>query len=126
MATQQGSPGAEADASFTKARDRFLECLAKSDREQYATCASPNELISQVQKFANFKDNCPRFTHAIKCITTFCNRLEPYFDTVGIFVQSHPESAAIAWGALASNFGGFFQKLTSMLSEIAAEQLVSN
>ncbi|KAH7146235.1 hypothetical protein EDB81DRAFT_934139 [Dactylonectria macrodidyma] len=124
MATQQDSSDPRADTSFTKARDRFLECLAKSDRDQYATCSSPNALIDEVRKFANFKDKCPRSARAVKCITTFCNRLEPYFETIGIFIQSHPEFAALAWGALtsdgqlASNFDGFFQKLTSMLSEI--------
>ncbi|RSL87483.1 hypothetical protein CDV31_016241 [Fusarium ambrosium] len=108
MAMQHGSPGPGADNTFAKARDQFLECLAKSDRTQYATCTSPDALIGE----------------AVQCVRTFSNRLEPYFATIGVFVQSHPEFAAVAWGAvrlilkLASNFGGFFQKLTSMLSEI--------
>jgi hypothetical protein len=33
-------------------------------------------------------------------ISAVNNSLRPYFDTTGIFVQSHPEYAAIMWGTL--------------------------
>jgi hypothetical protein len=77
-------------------------------------------------------------------IKTFSSRLQPYFDILNIVVQSHPEWAAIAWGAirlvlqvsernfrtgpdlgdcdllliilkLASNFISFFDKLGEIL-----------
>jgi hypothetical protein len=32
-------------------------------------------------------------------LTAFSDSLKHYFDVIGILVQSHPEYAALAWGA---------------------------
>jgi hypothetical protein len=39
-------------------------------------------------------------TKCCKGINSIANRLSPFFDIAGLFVSSHPEFAALAWGSL--------------------------
>jgi hypothetical protein len=92
------------------------------------------------------KQQKTRLSRVLNCIQKFNERIEPYFQVVGIFVQSNPEYAAIFWGSLrlllqvyipitltqekqladfiyaqlVDNFSGFFDKLLHILLEISA------
>ena len=35
----------------------------------------------------------------VASVKSFSDALEPYFESLGILVQSHPEYAALVWGA---------------------------
>ncbi|XXG95139.1 hypothetical protein Hte_001399 [Hypoxylon texense] len=57
-------------------------------------------------------------------ISSLASCLRPYFQVIDIFVSSHPEFAALVWGALrlvfqlAGNFGTFFDKLTQLFGRL--------
>ena len=55
-------------------------------------------------------------------LNAFCRRIEalsislsPFFDTIGIFVSSKPEIAALAWGAIRMLFLVNSRKLNNVL-----------
>ena len=89
----------------------------------FTKCPSAEALIGDVEKMRGAKRHVHN-NQALAIISDLGNLLEPYFDTIGIFVQSHPEYAAIVWGAfrlvfkLADNYESFFHKLTKTLNRI--------
>jgi hypothetical protein len=64
----------------------------------FTGCRSADELIGYVGDLEILKKS--RKSHALlRRIAAFSNNLGHYFDVIGILVQSHPEYAALAWGA---------------------------
>ncbi|KAI1125886.1 hypothetical protein F5Y10DRAFT_294264 [Nemania abortiva] len=112
---------------FSKARDTFLASVSASERSLYAKCLSAGELLKQLESFAHFKKDRARWSKCFNRIKRFADHLEPYFEVVGIFVSSHPEWTAIAWGALrlvlqlAGNFGSHFEKFSQILEELCGQ-----
>lgn len=112
---------------FREAHDHFVASLSPKDRDLYSRCDSAQEFLAEVQKFEAVSGNRLRGRGLIARIKSFSDRLEPYFDAIGIIVQARPEYAAFVWGTvrmvlqLASNFISFFEKLASTLEELAAQ-----
>ncbi|KAF2183589.1 hypothetical protein K469DRAFT_784815 [Zopfia rhizophila CBS 207.26] len=117
----------EDDAVFIEARDAFVASLQPSERERFARCGSAQQLIHEIKLFESLSRKPSLLKRVISKIDTLNQMLSPYFDSIGFFVQSHPEFAAIAWGAirlalqLASNFSSFFEKLIHTLEQLAAQ-----
>src|SRR5690349_20503597 len=85
---------------FSEARDLFLGDLSDKERSLYSNCQSAEVLLSDLRSFAVFKHNHARWSQVFDRLKTFTDRLEPYFEIIGIFIQSNPEWTAIAWGAI--------------------------
>lgn len=98
LATNSPPPINENDI-FTDVRDQFLSSLSISEQAQFAKCTSAAQLIKDIENFEAVKKH-PRLKKCIKKIEKFGNSLQPYFKVVDTFVSSHPEWAAIAWGAI--------------------------
>lgn len=84
---------------FEQARDQFLESLPASEQASFTKCASAEVLVADVGKLGLERKDRLWGKRLIGCIAAFGDTLEPYFKVIGIFVQSHPEFAAIVWGA---------------------------
>jgi hypothetical protein len=126
---------------FEEALDQFRASLAPQEQSIFTPCSSPEELIRHVENLDSIKKIQKRGAF-MRRVKIFSDSLRHYFDVIGILVQSHPEYAALAWGAfrlvlqvrrlisgtytnsahtiqLASNFGEFFDKLTNTLLRLA-------
>jgi hypothetical protein len=84
---------------FRAASQSFLNSLPPKERAQFEHCYSSDDLLKSIGKVAADKGEGRLRVH-LKKVRLFSERLEPYFETIGIIVQSHPEFAALAWGAL--------------------------
>ncbi|OCL09419.1 hypothetical protein AOQ84DRAFT_375857 [Glonium stellatum] len=110
---------------FTEARDQFLASLSPEEHRLFSKCSSADDLIEAIGKFDTTKEKRWLQKHLSK-VSTLCKKLTPYFDVIGVFVQSQ-EFASIAWGAirlilqLANNYVSFFEKLANTLERIALE-----
>ncbi|KAM3064767.1 hypothetical protein ACMFMF_011762 [Clarireedia jacksonii] len=68
-----------------------------------------------------------RLLKACEKIQYFSKAMSPFFKITDIFVSSHPDWAAIVWGAirlvfqLSMNFAGFFERLADMFDELRRE-----
>ncbi|KAK8123233.1 hypothetical protein PG984_011903 [Apiospora sp. TS-2023a] len=125
LASDGSTPG-QPSAVFKAAKEGFLDTLSTAERSQFsALCdkASPEQLLDSLTPFSRrFKKE--RWGKAFEKIQGFTEALEPYFDVVNIVISSHPELAAIVWGAfrlvlqMAGNFSSFFEKLADLLTDL--------
>ncbi|PSN59982.1 hypothetical protein BS50DRAFT_681838 [Corynespora cassiicola Philippines] len=109
---------------FKNAIAKFQASLAPNEQSLFSKCASADELHDTVRNFGIIK-KISDSNRVLKRVRDFNRSLGHYFAVIGILVQSHPEFAALAWGAarlalqLASNFHEFFDKLTKTLERLA-------
>ena len=86
---------------FEEAYSQFLQCLPERERHLYSPRATPQDVLDGLKKL-EIVTKCQQ-RHGltvIKRIEQFHDRLRPYFETVGIFIQSNPQYSALVWGAL--------------------------
>jgi hypothetical protein len=114
------------ESIFDSATKRFEEDLPAQERTLYKRLDGPKQLVSSIEEHVSHlkTKNESRLLQACKKIYRLSNAIVPYFQIIGIFVSSHPDLAAIIWGALSlvfqlsSQFVEFFERLTDMLQEI--------
>jgi hypothetical protein len=88
--------------AFDDALERFLETLSTDERMLYSPCSSADELLEGLRKLDVISKRSQkrvggRLTKGIKKLN---DCLQPYFEVVGIFIQSNPQYTALVWGAL--------------------------
>ena len=92
--------GCDEGAVFKHARDHFCQRLSGKDREVFAQISTSSELLDDFKKLqATFKDG-QRWTKIFSAVKACNDVLQPYFKIVEIIIQSHPEWAAVVWGAI--------------------------
>ena len=91
-------PANGSEALFAQVRDTFLESLSNQERARFTNCSSPEDLVASVRNFSLPFEKGKR-NKIIQFVKSFTERLAPYFEVLGTIVQSHPDWAAIAWGA---------------------------
>jgi hypothetical protein len=92
------NPPAGPETLFRDAKDSFLLGLTQQEQTQFSTCSSPEELINSLGPFT-LRFEKGRRNRIIQSIKIFTENLQPYFEVLNIFISSHPDWAAIAWGA---------------------------
>ncbi|ETS79334.1 hypothetical protein PFICI_09187 [Pestalotiopsis fici W106-1] len=112
------------DGLFQAAARQFRDSLSPADSKEFMEFPSAKEMIEELNKrVSTYQRNSK--------LSKYCQRLErvsesllPFFDIIGIFIQSNPEVPALVWGAmrmvflLASNFSSFLDKLLAMFEKI--------
>lgn len=88
--------------AFDDAIQRFLDTLSEEERGRYSPCASTDDLLDGLKKLGVVakQRSARRSTRFLAGVKAFNDRLQPYFEVTGIFIQSNPTYAAIVWGAL--------------------------
>ncbi|ORY10198.1 hypothetical protein BCR34DRAFT_567287 [Clohesyomyces aquaticus] len=110
---------------FADARMQFLATLPKEETALVQLVDTPKLLIDNTSRLAVIAKSRVKGEKFIRQITSFAKKIDPYLQVVDILVQSHPEYAALAWGAirlilkLASNFTTFFERLVNTLDRLA-------
>lgn len=87
-------------AVFGKAKEKFLSELSPDERPRFVEYYSAGAILDELKNLQNSTKDRPIWTRAMSSINKFTELLHPYFDVLAILVQSHPEWAAVAWGAL--------------------------
>lgn len=58
-------------------------------------------MLASIQKTVDYSSTRrSRLTTCLTRVRAFAQRIEPFFEVLGIFASSHPEFAAIAWGSI--------------------------
>jgi hypothetical protein len=65
----------------------------------FAKCSSADELLISAGTLAEAFQGKGIADSALKTLGSFAKRLQPFFDVIGIVVQTHPEIAGFFWGA---------------------------
>ena len=88
--------------AFDDAYNHFYESLPPAEQKRYVAGVSPEallEAINQLQKHAKQRQK-QRISQSLSKIGTVVKSLEQYFKAVDVIIQSHPEYAALVWGAM--------------------------
>jgi len=88
--------------AFDNAFRNFLDSLPEPQRQRYSPCASSQDLLDGLEKLKSLskKYESIRFSRIVASIQRVNDGFRPYFEAVGLVIQSHPEYAAIFWGSL--------------------------
>jgi hypothetical protein len=81
------------------AHSEFLDELTNDEKKQFARIETYENFLSELQKFGQFANQHRKWTSLCNAVQKCSEQLSPYFEVVGIAVQSHPEWAALAWGS---------------------------
>jgi hypothetical protein len=84
---------------FEQARDAFLAQVSDEEKAQFAQVKSTKDFLEGIKEFEQYAKNKKKWAKVLRGVQKCSEKLEPYFAVLGIFVSSHPEWAAIAWGA---------------------------
>ncbi|KAI8628018.1 hypothetical protein F5Y19DRAFT_439227 [Xylariaceae sp. FL1651] len=111
---------------FQNACKEFRDTLTEKDRELFKEFPNAESMLKAInQEAESHPVHKTRLTHCCKGIHSFANILSPFFEIVELFVQSHPEIAAIAWGSLrlvfklGSNHVEFLERVCKMFENMS-------
>jgi hypothetical protein len=86
---------------FKAACEQFRASLSESQRQLFKEYPDANSMLEAIRIQAEtHPTHRTMLTRCCKRIAALSIKMEPYFDVINIFVSSHPEFAAIVWGAL--------------------------
>ncbi|KAK6534601.1 hypothetical protein TWF281_005909 [Arthrobotrys megalospora] len=113
--------------SFQDASKAYLDSfknLSDDEKVHFDKLQKPDDIITQLKTLKAPGFTRDRSQRAIKRITTFIERITPYFKIVDIAIQSDPTIASLVWSSirlvvqLGLNFSSFMDKLTHMIERI--------
>lgn len=87
---------------FATASQRFYNELSDEDKQEFQTLDNPSDMIASIeQHIADLNSQrTSKLLAACRKIDQFGTAMQPFFKIVDILVSSHPDWAAIAWGAI--------------------------
>lgn len=100
MATSLGSQRHDLRQIFVKARDSFLDSISEQEKQHLQRVQSPDQLIKVLKAPKQWSKDKNAWIRATEKISSFSERLQPYFDVITIVLQSQPEWSMIAWGSI--------------------------
>jgi hypothetical protein len=86
-------------AVFKEASDRFQATLSDEDRVRFTKYASAEEMLEDIQQWPVISKQRRRGTRFLKQIKALSDQLSPYFDAIGIIVQTDSAHIGVVWGA---------------------------
>jgi hypothetical protein len=93
-----------AAAVFATAAQRFYDQLSQDEKENFQSLDNPSDMIASIeQHIIVLKSQGSRTARLLNCcrkIEQFSKAMEPFFKIVDMFISSHPDWAAIVWGAI--------------------------
>jgi hypothetical protein len=84
---------------FQQAREDFFAEISAEERVRFCKIKSSKDFLDEFKKFETYDKSKKKWMKLFKAVKGCSDKLEPYFETLGLFVSAHPEYAAIAWGA---------------------------
>lgn len=84
---------------FEQARDQFLGQISAGERAQFTKIESANDFLKGIKDLEKFAKNRGKWRKIFEAVKSCSEKIEPYFEIISILVSSHPEYAAIVWGA---------------------------
>lgn len=87
---------------FNEAYSRFISTLSAEERIRFSPCASPDDFLEAVKKLDILakKGRKSQTGAVLSRISSFSERLRPYFEALTIVTQAGSDYAALVWGAL--------------------------
>jgi len=86
---------------FRGACQEFRDALPEEAQKLFIGYGSCAEMIASIEAHcASIPIHGRRLSRCCQAVNRASRRLQPYFDIIGIFCQSHPEYSCLGWGAI--------------------------
>jgi hypothetical protein len=82
----------------------FLEELTEEEKVHFKQASDASGMMQDLILHCSKAKDKSKLLASCKLIDRFARRWEPFFEIVNIVIQSHPEFATIAWGAVRLTF----------------------
>ena len=85
---------------FAKAMREFEATIPRDQLPEFGKFDSCESMLKVIEEEANRRPEKSRLLRCCKKISYFAKRWEPFFQIADLLVSSHPDWAALAWGAV--------------------------
>lgn len=87
---------------FRQAKDSFVSELSTDDQMMLKSLSEAHSAIGLLDQIEQLKSKFShmRYVRISSKLKNFTYASEPYFEVIGTIISSHPEWAAVCWGAL--------------------------
>ncbi|KAF5672847.1 NACHT domain-containing protein [Fusarium circinatum] len=123
---RKGPVGREPYEIFREACHEFRSSLTEKDKALFKEFSDATSILATIKEDAKSHPvHSSTLTPCCKGINSIANRLSPFFDIASLFVSSHPEFAALAWGSirlvfvLGSNHAKFLERVCGMFENMS-------
>ncbi|KAF5645963.1 NACHT domain protein [Fusarium tjaetaba] len=123
---RKGPIGREPYEIFREACHEFRSSLTEKDKALFKEFSDAKSMLATITEDAKSHPvHSSTLTRCCKGINSIANRLSPFFDIASLFVSSHPEFAALAWGSirlvfvLGSNHAKFLERVCGMFENMS-------
>ncbi|KAJ5428580.1 hypothetical protein N7445_010034 [Penicillium cf. griseofulvum] len=109
---------------FEDVIQNFQNSLSSQEKSIFKEFHNPRDMLHDLQTKCKEVRNGRKLSKLCHVIERFASAWEPFFEVTSIFVQTHPEFAGIAWGAirlvflLGTNYTVHLEKLVTMIQRI--------
>lgn len=87
-----------AEDLFSSSLHAFRNALPPEERADFQQFSTADEMLGELRLHYSSRKN-KRIEKSCRSVAIFAERLKPYFDVVGAFVQTNPEYIGWFWGA---------------------------
>ncbi|KAF4500985.1 monophenol monooxygenase (tyrosinase) [Fusarium agapanthi] len=123
---RKGPASREPYEIFREACHEFRSSLTEKDKALFKEFSDAKSMLTTIKEDTKSHPvHSSTLTQCCKGINSIENRLSPFFDIAGLFVSSHPEFAALAWGSLrlvfvlGSNHAKFLERVCDMFESMS-------
>ena len=100
-ATDPNLPGNfDATHVFQDVIQSFRNSLSGQEKTLFKEFQNPGDMLEDLRVKCKEVRNARKLSKLCHIIERFASAWEPFFEVTSIFVQTHPEFAGIAWGAI--------------------------
>ena len=92
--------GRSALTIFATSIENFQNALSQHDQQRFRRYDHASAMVRDLEAHCKKLEGGRKLLATCKVIDRFAKVWSPFFDIIGIFVSSHPEYAAFAWGAI--------------------------
>ena len=85
---------------FEDVIQNFRNSLSPQERAVFKEFQNPRDMIRDLQTKCQEVRKGRKLSKLCDILERFASAWEPFFEVTSIFVQTHPEFAGIAWGAI--------------------------
>ena len=106
---------------FTSTLNAFKDSLPEEERKTLMDFCDAQSMIQSVKEQIDRAPEKRRLLSSCSKIEKFAKKWEPFFAIIDIFVNTHPEWAGLAWGAIRLVFKVVFFSGPSALRTVSAD-----
>lgn len=114
----------EALVIFVSSMQNFRNSLSETDARNFHNFDNPELMIEDIAQRCRDRRLNSKVLGCCQAIKGFADKMLPFFEVIDIFIQSHPDWAGLAWGAVRLVFLVLRSSMTPPFLALPANKLL--